>query len=65
MFGIGETKSDYVTRKTTTHQKEQSRLHESEGTTPDPEDDRHEALEVKWAAQDWWDFTHAKEAWPW
>jgi hypothetical protein len=64
-MNLGESKSQYVSRKVNAYRKEESRLHESEGTTPDPEDTRAEELEVKWAAEDWWDFTHGDSIWPW
>ena len=55
---FGESKNEYVSRKVDTFRKDYQRQHEAEDIGIDTEEFRSLSLEVKWGAQDWWDFWH-------
>jgi len=58
-----ESKNEYVSRKVQAWEKEERREHESEGIPLDPDEFRHDKLEVKWAAEDWYDFWDSVTPW--
>jgi len=60
---IGESKSQYVSRKVDSYRKEYQRRHESEDIPIDADEFRHGSLEVKHGAEDWFDFWD--EVTPW
>jgi hypothetical protein len=60
---FGESKSEYVSRKVDAWRKDYQRTHEREGIPVDPIDFRSRSLDVKYEAEDSYDFWDG--LWPW
>ena len=61
----GDPKSVYVSRKVDAFRKDYQRQHERERTPIDQDEFHHRTLDVKYEAEDWWDFWHGEGDWSW